>query len=92
MTNPCDRCFKPETEGEHGVGVCPYEPRKRFATVIDDQLPGGPQMLENLGSTPVYCETKSQLRAEMAARGLRQSVQHVGEKGSDRSKHTTRWI
>jgi hypothetical protein len=88
----CDRCFKPETEGEHGVGLCPYEPRKRFATVIDDQLPGGPQMLENLGSTPVYCETKSQLRAEMAARGLRQSVQHVGEKGSDRSKHTTRWI
>jgi hypothetical protein len=88
----CDRCFKPEAEGEHGEGVCPYEPRRRVASIIDDQLPGGPQMLENLGPEPVYCETKSQLRAEMRARGLRSFVRHVGDKGSDRSKNTSRWI
>lgn len=88
----CDRCFQPEDVGEHGVGLCPYEPRKRFATIIDDQLPGGPQMLENLGPEPVYVESKSQLRSEMAARGLRPAVRHVSGRDGDRSKITTRWI
>lgn len=87
----CDRCFQPLAEGEHGVGLCPYESRTSV-TMIDDQLPGGPQMLENLGHEPVYVETKSQLRAECRARGLQQAVRHVGDKGSDKNKHTTRWV
>lgn len=87
----CDRCFKPEDEGAHGVGVCPYEAR-RATTVIDDQIPGGPRMFENLGEKEVYISSKSQLRAECAARGIRPFVRHVGVPGSDRSKETTRWI
>lgn len=88
----CDRCFKPVAEGEHGEGVCPYEPRKMAASIVDDTIVGGPRMFENLGPEPVYIENKSQLRAEMRARGLREFVRHVGDKGSDRSKNTTRWI
>jgi hypothetical protein len=88
----CDRCFKPLAEGEHGEGVCPYEPRKRVASIVDDTIAGGPRMFENLGAEPVYIETKSQLRAEMRARGLREFVRHVGDKGSDKSKNTSRWI
>lgn len=88
----CDRCFKPLDQGEHGQYLCPYEPRRTTAAVIDDQLPGGPQMLENLGHEPVYVETKSQLRSEMAARGLRSAVRHVGSRDGDRSAHTSRWI
>lgn len=88
----CDRCFKPENEGEHGEGVCPYEPRKRSTAVIDDQIPGGPRMFENLSSRGVYIETKSQLRAELAARGLKPMVRHVGTKEGDKSAHTSRWI
>lgn len=88
----CDRCFKPLAEGEHGEGICPYEPRRSTRAFISDELPGGPQMLENLGPMPVYIESKSQLRDELRARGLRQSVHHVGVPGSDRSPNTTRWI
>lgn len=87
----CDRCFKPEHEGEHGVGVCPYEPRRSVA-MIDDQLAGGARYFENLGHEPVYVESKSQLRAELAARGLMPRVEHRGVPGSDRSPQTSRWI
>jgi hypothetical protein len=88
----CDRCFKSLSDGDHGEGVCPYEPRRWGATVIDDQLPGGPRMFENLGDKEVYIETKSQLRAEIQARGLQPCVRHVGDKGSDKSPFTSRWI
>lgn len=37
----CDRCFRPDDIGEHGVGLCPYEAR-RFAPVVrPDDIPGG---------------------------------------------------
>jgi hypothetical protein len=60
--------------------------------VISDALPGGPQTLENLGDRPVYVETKSQLRAELAARNLQAFVRHVPPPDSDKSKETQRWV
>lgn len=63
-----------------------------FPGVIDDQLPGGPQWIENLGHRPVYIESKTQLREETAARGLQSFVRHVGKPGSDQSDHTSRWV
>jgi hypothetical protein len=67
----CDRCFKSLSEGEHGEGVCPYEPRRRAPSVIDDQLEGGARFFEHMGPEPVWCENKTQWRREMKARGLR---------------------
>jgi hypothetical protein len=64
----------------------------RGVAVIDDSLPGGPRMFENLGPTPVYVESKSQLRAECRARGLKPFVRHRGMPGSDKSSQTTKWI
>ena len=64
-----------------------------FPGVIDDQLPGGPQWIENLGHRPVYVETKSQLRDEAAARGLQPFVRHTPpDPGSDKAKETSRWL
>lgn len=57
----------------------------------DDQFVGG-KTFENLGNRPVTVHSRSELKREMAARGLQPFVRHVGERGSDRSKHTTRWI
>lgn len=88
----CDRCFQPDDQGEHGVGLCPYEPRKAAAGVIDDQIPGGPRMFENLSKNPIYIETRSQLKRECEKNGVKPLVRHVGTKDGDRSPHTTRWI
>ena len=38
--------------------------------VIDDTLPGGARWMHNLGDEPVWVETKTQLTAELASRGL----------------------
>ena len=38
--------------------------------VIDDTLPGGPRWMHNLGDTPIWVETKTELRQIMTERGL----------------------
>lgn len=48
--------------------------------------------LENLGHEPVTVYSRSELKREMDARGLREFVRHVPDSpGGDSSKHTTRW-
>ena len=88
----CDRCFKRLSEGDHGEGVCPYEPRSSTRNFITDELAGGARYFENLGPQPVWVESKSQLRDEMRARGLMSRVEHRGVQGSDKSKETSRWV
>jgi len=57
----------------------------------DDRFIGG-LTVENLGHEPVTVHSRSELKREMAARGLKPLVRHVGAPGSDKSKHTTRWF
>lgn len=57
----------------------------------DDKFIGG-MVLENLDNRPVTVYSRSQLKREMQARGLEPAVRHVGERGTDKSKHTSRWI
>jgi hypothetical protein len=38
--------------------------------IIDDQLEGGARFFEHMGHEPVWIESKSQWRAEVAARNL----------------------
>lgn len=90
MSCACDKCGKELQVGE--FPFCPHGFLERPLAVIDDQIVGGARFFENLGHEPVWIESKSQLRAEMAARGLREKVRHVGEKGSDQSRNTTRWV
>jgi hypothetical protein len=87
----CDRCFKALSDGDHGEGVCPYEARSAGRAFITDELPGGARMFENLGHEPVYIDSKSKLRQECAARGVRPFVRHKGVPGTDKSPQTTRW-
>lgn len=63
----------------------------RTVNVIGDEIPGG-MTLENLGHEPVTVYSHSELKREMDARGLRSFVRHQPEQGSDKSKHTTRWV
>lgn len=45
-----------------------------MSNIIDDQLPGGPQWIENLDHQPVWVEDKSQLKRELDARNLQPMV------------------
>jgi hypothetical protein len=38
--------------------------------IIDDQIEGGPRFFDTMGHEPVWIESKSQWRAEVAARQL----------------------
>jgi hypothetical protein len=70
--------------GEHGVGVCPFEPRKA-ATVISDSYRGG-RTFENGFSSPQKFYSHSEHRKALDAAGLQIAPRYV-----EGSKHLTRW-
>jgi putative FmdB family regulatory protein len=73
--------------------ACGHATRKvllKAPGVIADGVPGG-FVVENIGSTPMRFDSKSEYRRELEKRGLEQRVRHVGEPGSDKSPHTTSW-
>lgn len=88
MTDTCEKCQK-----VIDVGEWPFCPHGRPSiTVIGDEILGGARMFENLGHEAVYIDSRSMLKRELQARGLREHTRHVGVPGSDRSPQTTRWI
>jgi len=65
----CDRCYQDATVGAHGVGVCPFEPRRSSGAVHQDSVEGG-FYAENGFDKPTYFESKKAHRDALAARGL----------------------
>lgn len=59
------------------------------SAVVDDSLD---EWNENVAHEPVHFSSKSEKRLYLKQHNLVEFVRHVGEQGSDRSKHTTRWI
>lgn len=45
----------------------------------------------NEDGTPKHYTSKEQIRKDAQAAGLTNMVRHVGENGTDKAKHTTRW-
>jgi hypothetical protein len=64
----CDRCAKPTSDGEHGIGRCPLLPQRQYAAVIADDVPGG-FWAENGFDAPRKFYSKSAHRAALAAEG-----------------------
>lgn len=56
--------------------------------VVPDDIPGGRE-IKSLGIT---VHSRSQLRAELNARGLQPAVKHEGGHEGDRSGHTQRFV
>ena len=93
----CERCYQDITDAtEHGLNVCPLEPRRGgTATVIGDDIPGGYEVkhgLCNEDGTPRKYYTKSAMAQEAKRRGLHNHVEHKPMRGSDKSPHTVRWV
>lgn len=80
---PCPACGG-QTERYYPIGG-------QANGVIGDEFVGG-KWIENLGHEPVFIESRSHLKREMAARNLEHRVRHVGVPGSDHSPATSRWI
>jgi hypothetical protein len=80
---PCPQCGN-NTARHYPIGGHQH-------SVIGDEFVGG-QWIENLDTTPVFVESRSQFKREMKARGLEQKVRHIGTQDSDKSQHTTRWF
>lgn len=70
----CDRCYQPEDIGEHGLGLCPLEPRRdRSVAVRQDSIEGGLTIehgLCNEDGTPRTYYSQSEITAECKRRGL----------------------
>jgi hypothetical protein len=88
----CERCLKDSAEGEHGVFVCPLEPRKLAATILGDECDVTSRHgLCNADGSPRRYTSKSEMKREAEKRGMTNVVEHVGQRGSDKSPHTTKW-
>lgn len=101
----CNKCE--EIQRDRFVDVAEMEPHdcggyweKVFlpghATAVHgDDIPGGIEIHNGLcnpdGSAKKYY-SKSEIAREAARRGLVNYVEHKPERGSDKSKHTTRWV
>ena len=65
------------------------------AGIIDDSIPGGLEIRNGLchpDGTPRKFYSKSEIARAAKEAGWTNYVEHVGAKGSDKSKHTTRWV
>lgn len=65
----CDRCLKPSTDGEHGIGQCPYEPRTIWGGVRQDTIIGG-FMAENAWREPRYFDSQKRYEKALDESGL----------------------
>lgn len=63
--------------------------------VAPDEIPGGVEIkngLCNPDGTPRRYYSRSEIAREAKRRGLVNAVEHIASPGSDRNKHTQRWV
>lgn len=89
----CEKCGK-----ELVIGEFPFCPHGFGAnSAISDEIPGGILIkngLVNSDGSPKRWYSHSAMKAEAKRLGIVNRVEHVPNpaSGSDKSKHTTRWI
>ena len=68
-----------------------YLPSQHRAVIGDEIDVWVKNALCNSDGTPRRYRSRQELRREEQRRGYTNYVTHIGAKGSDKSKHTTRW-
>lgn len=84
----CPTCGKPVSPGDWPW--CPHGRDYRYSCIPDDY--GRDIVCETMAHEPVTYRTRSERRRLMREHGVIETVRHVGQQGSDKSPHTTRWI
>lgn len=70
-TSRCETCGADVQPGDWPFcGPNGTHERATTAQVIDDTVPGGARYFHNLGDTPIWVATKTELKTIMAERGL----------------------
>lgn len=85
LLEPCRRCGKGKVE----VVVLPHS-----VTAIPDEIPGGMLVPHGIcwpDGTPRRYYSRSEMAREAKRLGWENNVRHVTARGTDKSKHTTRW-
>jgi hypothetical protein len=92
-------CLEPISMGSVPCKECGKETERAWlsktAAVIGDDIPGGVWIRHgicNEDGTPRKYYSKSEMAAEAKRRGLVNLVTHAPEPGTDKSKHTSKWI
>lgn len=85
-TSLCEKCHAEIHHGQYPF--CPHGEVSNIS-VIDDTLTGGARWMHNLGDTPVWVETKSELKQIMQARGL-EFAERKEYSRDDKSPYATR--
>lgn len=87
----CERCGKvlqlgeyPFCGGRNAHGF-PMTGLKQIGDEIDEWN-------ENVGHEPVHFTSRQERKRYLKEHNLQEFVRHIGEQGSDKSKHTTRWV
>lgn len=68
--------------------------RGKAGGVIDDSIPGGiwiPHGICNDDGTPKRYDSHTEINRALKEKGLIRHVRHIGDRGSDKNKNTTRW-
>ena len=68
----CDRCYRDASVGEHGLNLCPLEPRRANA-IIGDDIPGGVEIVHGIcndDGTPRRYYSKSEMARVAKEKGL----------------------
>ena len=90
MAEVCEKCGEaldvgswPWCKGGHSKGV--------NVVLGDDSYIGG-KVLRNVAHENITVYSRSEEKRVLKQHGVEPFVRHVGEQGSDKSPHTTRWI
>lgn len=83
----CDHCGQ-----EIHTGSWPWCPHGIPSLQVQDDTWVGGKTFENLAEKPVTFYNRGDYKAYLNNTGQREFVRHVGAPGSDKSKHTQRWI
>lgn len=86
----CDRCYRPAV-GDHGIGLCPLEPRRYVAAAVESVTWPGGRTFENLGHEPQTFYHRSEYDRYLRTYHIQEFVRHQPTPGSDKSPHTSSW-
>lgn len=69
----CERCYQPLAHGEHGLYLCPLQPRRVSIAMRQDTIEGGVMIahgLCNADGSPRRFDSRSEIRQACAVKGL----------------------